>query len=152
MSSTDSAKKTPHFSGPRPVPEEQQVGAGSERFSSFGQNEGYNNNNFGNQPQSRPNFRPVKFPKFPNFGKRPKFKPINFPNPKFPKFPKFGGGYGGFGGGGGGFHSSGGRVGVGHTNSPFGYLGKRETGYDCLPDRFRDKVNNPMNPRISQNL
>jgi len=44
--------------GPKPVPEEQQVGAGSERFSSFGQNEGYNNNNFGNQPQSRPNFRP----------------------------------------------------------------------------------------------
>ena len=123
VSVTDSAKKTPHFSGPRPVPEEQQVGAGSERFSSFGQNEGYNNNNFGNQPQSRPNFRPVKFPKFPNFGKRPKFKPINFPNPKFPKFPKFGSGYGGFGGGSGGFHSSGGRVGVGHTNSPFGYLG-----------------------------
>ena len=91
------------YLGPQQVP--QQTGASSEqRFSSFGLGPGEYKNNFGNQP----NYRPVKFPKFPNFGKTPKFKPI-----KFPKIPSnFGGG--GYGGGG--------RVGVGHTNSPFGYL------------------------------
>ena len=97
---------------PKPVPE--QIGAGSDRFSTFGLNPNEYKNNFA----QRPTFKPVKFPKFPNFGKRPNFKPI-----KFPKFPNFGGGGGG--GGYGSFHSGGGggRVGVGHTNSPFGYLG-----------------------------
>ena len=63
----------------RPQPAPQQTGASSERFSSFGLGPGEYKNNFGNQ---QPNFRPVKFPKFPNFGKTPKFKSI-----KFPKIP-----------------------------------------------------------------